>query len=195
MVAAAVILWCPIRGVRIDDSKRLTALQRERACERILRNGHTGVGIACAEDIDRHNILQASLLAMQRAVQDLPVAPDVILVDGSAKPPLHLPCWTIPHGDSRSRLIACASIVAKVLRDRLMRYYHRLLPAYRFDLHKGYGTAIHQAALSALGPCVLHRMSFAPIASLNHGPVATLSVAASTNAHPKAPLPVLSGAA
>ena len=176
VVAAAVVLphgWGSRRArlpVRIDDSKALTARQRDRAFECILRCAQVGVGLACAEEIDQRNILQATLLAMARAIGDLPIHPELILVDGPAAPHVEIPCWPVIHGDAVSRVIACASIVAKVTRDRLMRFYHRLLPHYAFDEHKGYGTSRHRLALTQWGPSPLHRLSFQPIQSIVHSP-------------------------
>lgn len=175
VVAAAVILPCLPRraqsaktgwhlGVRIDDSKRLTPRQREAAYQVILRRAHVGVGVLSPSEIDAHNILQATLCAMERAVADLPQAPKLILVDGLRTPPLSIPCWPIVRGDQQHPAIACASIVAKVVRDALMRFYHRLFPHYGFDRHYGYGTAAHGDALRRWGPSLLHRMSFQPVA-------------------------------
>ena len=166
VVAAAVILRRRRLPVRIDDSKRLTALQRVRAFEHILRHAEVGVGIVSAEEIDRRSILAATLAAMQQAVAALSHPPDLVLVDGLTAPPLSMPAWPLVHGDARSYPIACASIVAKVVRDSLMEFYHRLLPAYRFHQHKGYGTALHARLLDQWGPSLLHRLSFRPVASV-----------------------------
>ncbi|MBI1992133.1 MAG: ribonuclease HII [Candidatus Omnitrophica bacterium] len=166
VVASAVILRKAHLAVRIDDSKRLTSRQRARAFHVILEHADVGVGIACAEEIDRRNILQATLLAMQRAVGDLRQAADLILVDGPVAPSLSAPCWPLVHGDRRSQVIGCASIVAKVVRDRLMEFYHSLAPHYAFNQHKGYGTALHRERLAAFGPSVLHRRSFRPVREL-----------------------------
>ena len=165
-MAAAVLLRTERLSVRIDDSKRLTRLQRERACEAILAHADVGFGIATPEEIDRWNIRQAALLAMQRAVQDLPSPPDLALVDGTAAPSLPMPCRTLVRGDQRSYVIGCASIMAKVLRDRLMAFYDRLAPGYAFGQHKGYGTLLHARRLSELGPSVFHRLSFRPVADV-----------------------------
>lgn len=169
VVAAAVILRTSRLPVRIDDSKRLTPAARERAFEVILRHADVGIGIVCAETIDQRNILAATFLAMQHAVQELPVVPELVLIDGSLAPPLEPPCWPIVHGDACSYPIACASIIAKVTRDRLMRFYHRLWPEYAFDQHKGYGTPEHLDALQRYGPSLLHRMTFRPVLAV--GPV------------------------
>ncbi|MBI3996141.1 MAG: ribonuclease HII [Candidatus Omnitrophica bacterium] len=166
VVAAAVILHRPRLAVRIDDSKRLTPAQRERACRVILEHAAVGIGIVCAEEIDRRNILHATFCAMQEAVRDLPTAPDLVLVDGHLTPRLSIPCWPIVRGDQRSYVIACASIVAKVFRDACMTFYHQLTPHYAFDRHKGYGTALHTQRLRDAGPSVFHRKSFAPVRSV-----------------------------
>lgn len=163
VVAAAVILHRPSLPVRIDDSKRLTRLQRERAFRIILEHADVGFGIVCAEAIDQWNILQATFLAMRQAVEELPAPPQLVLVDGGATPKLTVPCWPIIHGDQRSYVIACASIMAKVLRDGLMTFYHDLSPAYAFNRHKGYGTALHTERLSLHGPSVFHRRTFRPV--------------------------------
>ena len=174
VVAAAVMLidpplaardgaeWLDL-GARIEDSKRLSALQRERAEQLIRRHAIVGVGIVSADHIDERNILQATLCAMSQAVADLSCAPELILIDGLHAPALPAPHRTIVDGDRYSYSIACASIIAKVLRDSLMRFYHRLFPEHRFDQHKGYGTADHQRSLRDPGPCALHRFSFEPV--------------------------------
>ena len=166
VVAAAVVLHQPRFTTRIGDSKRLTAPQRERAYLQIVAQAEVGVGIASAAEIDRLNILQATFVAMQRAVGALGLVPDRILVDGNRAPALPAPCEPIVGGDARHPAISCASIVAKVVRDRLMRFYHTLWPEYALDEHKGYGTEGHRACLQRFGPCVLHRRSFAPVALL-----------------------------
>lgn len=167
VVASAVVLRAARLPTRIDDSKRLTPAQRARAFDLILRHADVGIGVVSAEEIDRRNVLQATLLAMQQAVDDLAIPPDRVLVDGSVAPPLRVPCEAIIHGDQRRYVIACASIVAKVVRDRLMTFYHALYPHYQFHQHKGYGTALHARLLADWGPCVLHRFSFRPIARLH----------------------------
>ena len=166
VVAAAVIVQRRRFRVRIDDSKRLTALQRERAYAVICERAHVGVGIASHDVIERVNIFQAARAAMQDALGALPHAPDFLLVDGRQPPLSDVPQRSIIHGDRLSISIACASIVAKVTRDRLMRFYDRLFPAYRFAQHKGYGTRTHLQALREHGPSPLHRRTFAPVAEL-----------------------------
>ncbi len=177
VVAAAVILPSPARrdrsaraggwwrfGVRVDDSKRLTPRQRACAYHAILQHAVVGVGIMPATEIDAGHIGLATLAAMAQAVNGLERVPALVLVDGLQAPPVAPPCWTIVRGDQRSPAIACASIVAKVLRDSLMQFYHRLFPAYGFQRHVGYGTEGHLQALRAHGPSALHRLSFAPVA-------------------------------
>ena len=167
VVAAAVILHQAPLPVRIDDSKRLTARQRTLAFGAICEGADIGIGIVCAEAIDARNIMQATLLAMQQAIQDLAAHADLILVDGTMSPPISTPCWPIVHGDQRSYVISCASIVAKVVRDRLMDFYHTLYPDYAFHRHKGYGTAMHAERLRRWGPSLLHRHSFRPVRELD----------------------------
>jgi len=163
-VAAAVILRRGRLPALIDDSKRLTPRQRLRAFHVILERAEVGFGIVCAEDIDRHNILQATWLAMQRAIHDLPAPPpDLLLIDGPLAPPVAATCWPIVRGDQQSYVIACASIMAKVLRDRLMEFYHTLDPRYAFERHKGYGTLLHASRLAQCGPSLFHRRSFKPV--------------------------------
>ena len=166
VVAAAVILRVSHLPVRIDDSKRLTPAQRARAFRVILDHAAVGFGIVCADEIDYRNILQASLLAMQQAMEDLRVPPELCLIDGPIVPRCAIPCRPVVHGDRLSYVIGCASIMAKVLRDRLMKFYHELAPAYGLDRHKGYGTALHAQRLHALGPSVFHRRSFRPVREL-----------------------------
>ena len=169
VVAAAVIPPRRKLGIRIDDSKRLTPRQRALAYHVILEHSLVGVGIVPADVIDAENIRQATLRAMQHAVASLPSIPDLVLVDGNDPPALPMPCQAIVGGDHLSYAIACASIVAKVTRDALMTFYHRVFPAYGFDRHKGYGTSVHAEALSLHGPCLLHRMSFHPVGQHANG--------------------------
>ena len=165
MIAAAVILRRAPLPVRIDDSKRLTPAQRLSAYRVILRSAEIGVGIVPSDLIDLHNIRQATLQAMRRAVERLATAPDLVLVDGNDPPALPMACRAIVRGDQHSYAIACASIVAKVTRDALMTFYDRLFPGYAFHRHKGYGTSAHLAALERLGPSLMHRESFGPVAA------------------------------
>lgn len=163
VVAAAVQLdlSAPIEGV--NDSKKLTALRRERLYEAITRQAvHWGVGVATPEEIDRLNILEATFRAMQRALQSVQCAAGLILVDGNrtikgvAEPRQR----AVVEGDGRSASIAAASIIAKVTRDRMMRKYHDRFPLYGFDSHKGYATRQHREAIVTHGLCAIHRRSF-----------------------------------
>lgn len=159
--AAAVILPpdCVIEG--LNDSKKLTEARREQLFDVILEKAVAcGIGCADEKEIDTLNILQATYLAMRRAVEALPVPCDYAMVDGNRMPPLDVPGETIVKGDAKSASIAAASVLAKVSRDRVMRQYHEQYPAYGFDGHKGYGTRAHYAALEAYGPCPIHRMTF-----------------------------------
>ena len=166
VVAAAVVLKRRRFRVRIDDSKRLTPLQRERAYAAIREQADVGVGLANHATIDRENILQATRLAMQEAIALLPQLPEFLLVDGRLPPLAAIQQRNLIHGETESLSIACASIIAKVTRDRLMRFYDRLFPVYRFAVHKGYGTSAHHALLREHGPSPLHRTTFRPIAEL-----------------------------
>ncbi len=164
VVAAAVILPFIPLAVVIDDSKRLTPQAREAAFQVILPLAAVGVGIVDVEEIDRIGIHRATGLAMLKALRRLPRLPQWALVDGPWIPEgCPVGATPIVGGDAKSRLIASASIVAKVLRDRLMRNLHRLIPEYGFYRHKGYPTPEHLKALKRLGPCFLHRFSFSPL--------------------------------
>jgi ribonuclease HII len=166
VVAAAVMLddERPVDG--LADSKTLTAARREQLFEAIVaRSLCVGVGVATVEEIDRLNILQATLLAMQRAIAGLRLRPALVLVDGNRAPMLEVPVQCVVRGDATVAAIAAASIVAKVTRDRLMDELHLAYPGYGFDRHRGYGTAQHLRALRALGATPHHRRSFAPVAA------------------------------
>lgn len=165
VVAAAVVLPrdCFVPGA--DDSKRLTAARRDVLLDRICSACVAyGVGAASAREIDALNIRRATALAMQRAVSRLPVRPDHLLVDGLPVPELGLDTHTaVVEGDRRVHSISCASIVAKVVRDRLMARLAGRYPGYGWDRNKGYGTPEHLAALASFGPTPHHRRSFAPV--------------------------------
>jgi len=168
VVAAAVILdpARPIAG--LNDSKKLSAKRREALAVLIREQALAwAVAEASAEEIDRINILQASLLAMQRAVAALAIAPQLALIDGNRCPRLDCPAEALVGGDGRSAPIAAASILAKTVRDELMLAMHERFPCYDFARHKGYPTAAHLAALRQHGPCSEHRRSFAPVAQLS----------------------------
>lgn len=161
VVAAAVVLHPerPVRGLR--DSKLLTARERERLAAEIRRKAvATSIGEAEAPEIDAVNILRATLLAMRRAVERLPVGPDYLLVDALRIPGVDVPQEGIVHGDRLVGSIAAASIIAKVHRDALMLSLDKEHPGYGFDRHKGYGTPRHFDALQRLGPCPQHRTTF-----------------------------------
>jgi ribonuclease HII len=165
-VAAAAVILDPRKLPKgLNDSKQLTSEQREEAFAVVLQRAVAiGVGLACAQEIDRFNIRQATFLAMRRALAALSLAPAHALVDGNALPP-DLCCAgeTIVKGDAKSLSIAAASIVAKVTRDRLMMRLHRSHPQYGFHEHMGYPTPAHLQALDLHGPCDFHRRSFAPV--------------------------------
>ncbi len=165
VVAAAVILddLRPIAG--LADSKKLSPAKRERLFDEIRAKALCcSVAEASVEEIDRLNILQATMLAMRRAVEGLRLKPAKVLVDGNRLPPLPMMAEAIVKGDSKVAAISAASILAKVTRDRWCAQYHAEFPAYGFEGHKGYGTAEHLAALREHGPCPQHRKSFAPVA-------------------------------
>ncbi len=166
VVAAAVILDRDNIPEGLNDSKKLTEARREVLFDQIRETSEFGIGIIEASEIDRINILQATLQAMSNAIAELPRPPMVALIDGNKAPPLEYQSETIKKGDARSLSIAAASIIAKVTRDRMMKELDLQFPGYSFARHKGYGTAIHAAALEKLGPCPQHRKSFAPIRAL-----------------------------
>jgi ribonuclease HII len=160
-----VVLPARVQLAGLDDSKRLAAPARERLAAEIHA---TALAVAVAElwpdEIDRRNIYRAGLEAMRRAVAALSVAPDHVLVDARTIPDLAVPQTPLVGGDAIDGSIAAASIVAKVHRDALMQRLDTRFPGYGFAKHMGYGTREHLRALDALGPCALHRRSFAPVA-------------------------------
>ena len=164
VVAAAVILddRKPIEGLK--DSKKLSQKRREHLYEQILAKALCcSIAEATVQEIDSLNILQATLLAMRRAVEGLRLQPAKVLVDGNRLPVLAVRAEAIVQGDARVPAISAASILAKVHRDRLCAQLHAQFPLYGFDRHKGYGTAEHLQALLEHGPTPSHRMSFAPV--------------------------------
>lgn len=169
VVAAAVVLPAEPRIEGLADSKALTEAKRERLCEEILRTADVGIGWATTREIDRINILQATHLAMNRAVRRLADPPVHLLVDGRPVDSLPLPQTAIVKGDAKCACISAASIVAKVLRDRYMVGLARRFPAYGFDRNKGYGSEQHRSALEDCGPCRHHRRSFFPVAVTAQG--------------------------
>ena len=170
VVAAAVILDGARLAHRLraglDDSKKLSPARRRELFAALSDYARIGIGRAEVEEIDRLNILQATLLAMGRAVAALPVRPDLALVDGNRLPELSCPARAVVGGDGRSLSIAAASIVAKVSRDAEMAALARAHPGYGWERNAGYGTAEHRAALRSLGVTKHHRQSFRPVAAL-----------------------------
>lgn len=161
VVAAAVILPVGLRINGVNDSKQLSAHQREQLFKQITATALTiGIGRVDAATIDRINILQATRLAMLQAVEALTIQPDRLLIDGISTIDLPVPQLTIKQGDSLSASIAAASIIAKVTRDRLMADYDTQYPLYGFIRHKGYGSQQHLEALRLHGPCPIHRRTF-----------------------------------
>ncbi|MFH1655337.1 MAG: ribonuclease HII [Candidatus Omnitrophota bacterium] len=182
VVASAVLLVDKRFRNRIDDSKKLTAMQREKAFREIITKSIFGLGVVSEDHIDQINILEATRLAMRNAILDLILHLEkkkgfkrnrlkkqvCVLVDGNILD-LDVPCYTknIIKGDSKSLSIACASIVAKFTRDRMMLLLDRIHPQYGFSKHKGYGTKRHLKALKRHGPSVFHRKSFSPVKCLD----------------------------
>lgn len=161
-VCAAAVILKPndiIEGV--NDSKKLSEKKREALYD-VIKDCAAAYSIAFAsvEEIEELNILNATMLAMKRAVEGLPKAVDYAIIDGNKTPDLSIPCSAIVKGDANSMSIAAASILAKVTRDRLMLEYDKEYPQYMFAKHKGYGTKVHTQAIREYGPCPIHRMSF-----------------------------------
>ena len=163
VVAAAVILDPTMMPEGLDDSKRLTARRREHLAGILERVACVGIGLATVEEIDRLNILHATMLAMCRAVGALAVAPRTALIDGNRAPDLACAMRTVIKGDQRSLSIAAASIIAKVHRDRLMANLDTAFPHFGWARNAGYPTLEHREALTRFGPCAHHRTSFAPV--------------------------------
>jgi ribonuclease HII len=165
VVAAACILPEDFFIPQIDDSKSLSARQREKMFAALTEhpNVHYGIGLVEAVVIDQINILQAALRAMTLAIGALKAKPDFILVDGNKKPSTEIPCQAVIRGDSLSQSIMAAAIIAKVFRDRWMSELDEQFPQYGFSSHKGYPTPEHLEALDKWGPCPLHRRSYAPV--------------------------------
>ena len=163
VVAAAVILISPDGLIGLNDSKKVSAKKRKVLYQEIISSQLVGIGFASENEIDTINILQASLLAMKRAVLDLCVSPDGLLIDGTYSTDLPITQKTVIDGDAKSASIAAASIVAKVIRDAWMEKSDAEYPSYGFAKHKGYGTKMHLEALGLHGPCPIHRRSFDPV--------------------------------
>lgn len=159
--AAAVILPPHVDIPGLDDSKKLSD-KRRRELFPVIKEKAIAYGIAFADhnEIDSINILQATFLAMERAVEELILKPDILLIDGNRKKDFGISVETVVHGDSLSASIAAASVLAKVTRDDLMLEMATTYPQYGFDVHKGYGTKAHYAALREFGPSPIHRMTF-----------------------------------
>ncbi|MFC1776460.1 ribonuclease HII [Pseudomonadota bacterium] len=164
VVVAAVILPASYKLDSLDDSKRLSAVKRERLAPQIEAQAVAfAVEFVEVDEIDRVNILQATLNGMQRAVENLNPAPQRAMIDGNRAPQLSCEVRTVIGGDRLVASISAASVLAKVYRDRLMLSMHDLYPEYGFDRHKGYPTALHLERLKLHGPCCIHRRSFAPV--------------------------------
>jgi ribonuclease HII len=168
VVAAAVRFPAGYLNSAVDDSKKLTAKKRDALFEIIKSDAiDFGIGAASVEEIDEVNILQATYLAMRRAVESMKAEFDILLIDGRPTPPMPCPRQlAIVKGDSLSISISAASILAKVTRDRSMSKMDLLYPEYGFSAHKGYGSAKHIAALKKYGPCPIHRKTFRPISEM-----------------------------
>ena len=167
VIAAAVVLGDRCSWAHLKDSKLLSSKIREDYCDEIKENALIwAIGRCEVEEIDQHNIFNASLLAMKRAFDDLSPAPKLALVDGSHSPELAVKSYAIIRGDQHVPAISAASILAKVTRDLEMHNLDALYPNYGFARHKGYPTAYHISALKKHGPCVHHRHSFKPVSSI-----------------------------
>jgi ribonuclease HII len=164
VVAAAVILPESFDLPGLNDSKQLSEKKRNQLYPLIHEQAlAVGIGVSRADEIDQINILQATLKGMSRAIGRLSLSPDFLLVDGITPIPIEIEQKTLKKGDSRSLSIAAASVVAKVVRDRIMVAYDRRFPEYGFAGHKGYGTQQHRDAVARYGPCVCHRRTFAGV--------------------------------
>ena len=161
VVAAAVLLAPDSKFNGLDDSKKLSPKIREKFFMIIKEQALSyGIGIVDVEKIEKINILQASLLAMKHAVENLSLKPDLLLIDGNQAIDTDIKQWTIVKGDSLSQSIAAASVLAKVTRDKLMEQYHEQFPRYAFNKHKGYGTRLHRDLIKKYGLCPIHRRTF-----------------------------------
>ena len=185
VVAAAVIFprqsLNPMLLDELDDSKKLSAKKREQLFPEIMQWGKVGVGLASVEEIDQINILQATFLAMQRAIDDLPVSPQTLLIDGNQTKNFAIPTQLIIQGDSKSYSIAAASIIAKVTRDRIMQALSCHFPVYGWQKNAGYGTSHHHLAMQTHGITIHHRRSFRPVRQLLENPPSALGRLQHTN--------------
>jgi ribonuclease HII len=167
VVAASVILPVGVRIEGVRDSKKIRGHERERLFEEIFFNAvDIGIGIVDAAEIDRINILRAARLAMHKAITDLSKKPDIVLVDALNIPSVDIRQKPIIKGDAKSASIAAASIIAKVIRDSIMKEYHRIYPQYDFVRHKGYATKTHLDRIEKYGPSPIHRTSFKKVMDL-----------------------------
>jgi len=168
VVAAAVIFASPVSIPGLNDSKKVPAARRAQLFDTIHATAvAVGVGVADVQEIDTLNIFHASVLAMRRAIENLPTIPDYVLVDGRRLKTLPYTHEGVVGGDGKSAAIAAASIIAKVTRDRFMESLHDQYPQYGFNQHKGYGTAQHLRCLSQHGPSPVHRRSFGPVKNIS----------------------------
>lgn len=159
--AAAVILPQNMIIEGVNDSKKLSEKKRDALYDVIKETALSySIAFATVEEIEEINILNATMLAMKRAVEGLNIPADFAYIDGNKTPQLQIPCEYIIKGDARSMSVAAASILAKVTRDRLMLEYANAYPEYKFEKHKGYGTKVHMDAIREYGPCPIHRLSF-----------------------------------
>ncbi|MDD5454242.1 MAG: ribonuclease HII [Candidatus Ratteibacteria bacterium] len=167
-VVAAAVIFHPFKKIDgIKDSKQLSPSKREELFELISKEAlDWGVGIVSERIIEKINILQATRLAMLKAVQEIKTHPEFLLIDGHISVDVEIPQQPIIDGDGKSFSIGAASIIAKVTRDRMMQKYHKLFPEYGFDKHKGYGTQKHFQALQTYGPCPIHRRTYEPVEKL-----------------------------
>ncbi len=168
LVASAVIFPNKFRIAGINDSKQLTGLRRIVLFAQIIKKCDVGVGIVSSKYIDKHGLTKALNMAYQKAIKRLSRQPKYVLVDGIGKYDFDIDYETIKKGDTKVRVIAAASIVAKVVRDTIMDSYSLKYPKYGFDKHKGYGTRQHHQNLLKYGVCELHRQSFAPIKAIQN---------------------------
>jgi len=161
VVAAAVILSPGVHLSGVNDSKALSSARREELFSTVISKACSyGIGVVSPAEIDEINILQATFLAMVKAINHTNIFPDLVVVDGRQRLPFPLCQYPLVKGDSRCQVVAAASIIAKVIRDRIMQFYHLRYPLYGFDRHKGYGTAVHRQALNLYGLSPVHRRSF-----------------------------------
>ena len=163
VVAAAIILNREMIPEGINDSKKISKKKRIIINENLIKHHHYAIGLASVEEIDKINILQASLLAMKRAILGLNIIPKSVLVDGNKLPKLDFNMYPIIKGDCKSLSIAAASIIAKVYRDEIMKELSKKHPGYYWEKNSGYGTKQHLLALKTLGVTPIHRKSFSPI--------------------------------